>query len=217
MSASLAPYVLIADDHVIIRRGLKFLLTSHFGELTIQETETTQGLMKLMSEHAFTHLILDMQLQDGNVMEVYSDLRKKYPAVYILIYTMSPEEVFGKRMLHLGANSFLNKQSNEPEVIRALELFFQGRKYVSQQLQDLLSVEQSKKGDHSNPFLQLSDRETEVLIHLLKGAAVKDIAQHFDVKSNTIATFKARIFDKIGVSNLIDLQNAARIYNFQVT
>lgn len=217
MHSKTLPVVLIADDHVIIRRGLKFLLNSHFGELPIQETETTQGLLKLMGEHTFTHLILDMQLQDGNVMEVFSDLRKKYPDVQILIYTMSPEEVFGKRMLHLGANSFLNKQSNEPEVIRALHLFFKNKKYVSPQLQDMLSNEQSKKGDHTNPFLHLSDRETEVLMHLLKGAAVKDIAQHFDVKSNTIATFKARIFDKIGVSNIIDLQNAARIYNFQVT
>src|SRR6185436_5332838 len=159
----------------------------------------------------------DMQLQDGNVMEIFSDLRKKYPLVHILIYTMSPEEIFGKRMMQMGANGFLNKQSSEQEVIRALDLFFRGRKYASQQLQDQLNDEQSKKRGIENPFLQLSDRETEVLIHLLKGESVKEIANHFDIKSNTVATFKARLFDKIGVSNLMDMQNMARLYNFRVT
>jgi two-component system invasion response regulator UvrY len=130
---------------------------------------------------------------------------------------MSPEEIFGKRMMQMGAHGFLNKQSSEQEVIRALDLFFRGRKYASQQLMDQLNDEQSKKGEIKNPFLQLSDRETEVLIHLLKGESVKEIANHFNIKSNTVATFKARLFDKIGVSNLIDLQNMARLYNFQIT
>jgi len=212
-----SPTVLIADDHVIIRRGLKFLLDSHFGSVTIEETETTSGVLDLMAKKNITHLILDMQLQDGNVMEIFSDLRKKYPLVHILIYTMSPEEIFGKRMMQMGANGFLNKQSSEQEVIRALDLFFRGRKYASQQLQDQLNDEQSKKRGIENPFLQLSDRETEVLIHLLKGESVKEIANHFDIKSNTVATFKARLFDKIGVSNLMDMQNMARLYNFRVT
>lgn len=211
------PTVLIADDHVIIRRGLKFLLDAHFGNIKIEETETTTGVLDLMVKKNITHLILDMQLQDGNVMEIFSDLRKKYPDVRILVYTMSPEEIFGKRMMQMGAHGFLNKQSSEEEVIRALNLFFRGRKYASQQLLDQMNEEQSKRGEVENPFLQLSDRETEVLIHLLKGESVKEIANHFDLKSNTVATFKARLFDKIGVTNLMDLQNMARLYNFQST
>ncbi|MBL0047185.1 MAG: response regulator transcription factor [Bacteroidetes bacterium] len=206
--------VLIADDHVIIRRGLKFLLDSHFGKFTIYETESTQGILDLMTEKTISHLILDMQLQDGNVLEIFQVLRKKYPDVAILIYTMSPEDIFGKRMLHLGANGFLNKQSPEPEVLRALELFFNNKKYISPVLQDLIAQEQSKKGFSQNPFEQLSDRETEVLNYLLKGAGVKEIAEQLDLKANTVATFKARLFDKLGVSNLIDLQNLARVYRY---
>lgn len=206
--------VLIADDHVIIRRGLKFLLDSHFGKFTVFETESTQGILDLMSEKTISHLILDMQLQDGNVLEIFTELRKKYPDVSILIYTMSPEDIFGKRMLHLGATGFLNKQSPEPEVLRALELFFNNKKYISPVLQDLINQEQSKKGFSQNPFEQLSDRETEVLNYLLKGTGVKEIAEQLDLKANTVATFKARLFDKLGVSNLIDLQNLARVYRY---
>ncbi len=206
--------VLIADDHVIIRRGLKFLLDSHFGNFTVYETETSQGVLDLMEKNPITHLILDMQLQDGNIMEIFQDLRKKYPEASVLIYTMSPEEIFGKRMLNLGANGFLNKQSSEEDVIKALELFFRGKKVISPALQDLIAQEQSKKGTSQNPFLQLSDRETEVLNRLLRGEGVKDIATSLDIKPNTVATFKARLFDKLGVSNLIDLQNIARLYNY---
>ena len=157
-----------------------------------------------------------MQLQDGNVMEIFSELRKKYPEVHILIYTMSPEDIFGKRMMNLGSHGFLSKQSSEAEVTAHLN-FFKGRKYISQQLQDQLNEDQLKNGKNENPFNQLSEREIEVLIHLLKGESVKEIANHLNIKSNTVATFKARLFDKIGVSNLIDLQNMARLYNFRVT
>lgn len=206
--------VLIADDHVIIRRGLKFLLDSHFGNFTVFETDTSLGVLELMEKNQITHLILDMQLQDGNIMEIFQDLRKRFPDAFVLIYTMSPEEIFGKRMLNLGATGFLNKQSSEEDVLKALELFFRGKRVISPALQDLLNNEQSKKGGSKNPFLQLSDREIEVLNRLLRGEGVKEIADSLEIKPNTVATFKARLYDKLGVSNLIDLQNIARLYNY---
>ncbi|MEO8148590.1 MAG: response regulator transcription factor [Bacteroidia bacterium] len=209
------PTILIADDHVIIRRGMKFLIDTHFGKFNIQETETTRGLMQLVKEHAFTHLILDMQLQDGNVLEVLDQLNKKYPSVLILIYTMSPEEIFGKRVLQLGARGFISKQSSEKEVLFALSLFFAGKKYISQKLHDSLMNTNSEKSESENPIESLSDREAIVLNYLLKGEGVKEIALRLEVKSNTVATFKARLFDKLGVSNLIDLRNLADIYNFK--
>lgn len=95
-----------------------------------------------------------------------------------------------------------------------MELFFSGRKYISQNLTNQLSNENSKKKE--NPFENLSEREMEVLLMLLKGKGVKEIASRLDLKSNTVATFKARIFDKIGVNNIIDLQNSARLYNLPV-
>jgi len=215
MQDSASYSILIADDHAIIRRGLRFLIESHFGEMVIYETESTTGILTNLEKFQITHLILDMQLQDGNAMEIFNEIRNRYPLLRILVYTMNPEDLFGKRMLQFGADGFLNKQSTEAEVIHALELFFRGKKYISESLQDQIDHEMMKKNVNNNPFLQLSDRETEVLIYLLKGSTVKEIAGHLDLKSNTVATFKARLFDKIGVSNLIDLQNMARMYHFQ--
>ena len=209
------PTILLADDHVIIRRGMKFLIDSHFGKFTIIETETTKGLNLLLKQYPFTHLILDMQLKNGNVLEVIEEIRNDFPQVMILIYTMSPEEIFGKRMIQLGANGFLSKQSTEEEVLHALDLFFKGKKYVSNRLDEILVSEQSQKDYHDNPIKQLSDRETQVLSYLLKGEGVTDIATRLNVKPNTIGTFKARIFDKLGVSNIFDLHKIADLYNFQ--
>ena len=211
------PIILIADDHVIIRRGMKFLLDNHFGKYPVVETESTAGLMQLMKEQSFTHLILDMQLADKNVMEVFPLLVKEYPMVHILIYTMSPEEIFGRRMIQLGALGFLSKQSPEEEVMHALNLFFMGKKYISPQLQDYMNDDRTPDHKSINPIEQLSDRETLVLTYLLKGEGVKEIAGRLDVKANTVATFKARLFDKLGVSNLIDLRNVTEIYNFKTS
>lgn len=209
-----SPIILIADDHAIIRRGIKFLIEANFGKLTVIETDTAHSIINLVKENKPSHLILDMQLQDGNVMEIFQELRKQFPAILILIYTMSPEEIFGKRMIQLGANSFLSKQSSEQEMVNALDLFFRGKKYISQNLSDLLVNEQLKKANPENPIKQLSDRETQVLSYLLKGEGLKEIAIKLNVKPNTIATFKARLFDKLGVSNIIDLRNVADIYEF---
>ncbi|MEO8147322.1 MAG: response regulator transcription factor [Bacteroidia bacterium] len=215
MKTITTPIILIADDHVIIRRGMKFLIDSHFGKFTIVETETTKGLNAMLKQYAFTHLILDMQLKNGNVLEVIEKIRNDFPQVMILIYTMSPEEIFGKRMIQLGANGFLSKQSTEEEVLHALDLFFKGKRYVSNQLDEILVKDQSQKGNSENPIKQLSDRETQVLSYLLKGEGVTDIAARLSVKPNTIGTFKARIFDKLGVSNVFDLRKIADLYDFQ--
>ena len=203
--------LLIADDHVIIRRGLKFLLETHFGKFNIVETDSSKGILSSLAKHQFTHLILDMQLADGNLLEIFQEIKQQNPHLPILIYSMSPEDIFAKRLNNLGASGYLNKQSSEEEVVKAMELFFTGRKYVSQKYFDMQHSEKKKKSD--NPFSNLSERETEVLLLLLKGKSVKEIASYFDLKSNTVATFKARIFDKIGVNNLMDLQNSARAYN----
>jgi two-component system invasion response regulator UvrY len=207
--------LLIADDHVIIRRGLTFLLDTYIGKFPITEVESTSEILSALAKKSFTHLILDMQLQDGNVMEIFGELRKLYPDVRTLIYTMSPEDIFGRRMMLMGADGFLSKLSPEPEVLNALRIFIEGKKYVSNHLNDIIESHKNPKTRiQKSPFEQLSTRETEVLIRLLKGQGVKEISRELDIKSSTAATFKARLFDKLGVSNIIDLQNLAQMYNF---
>ena len=209
--------VLIVDDHSIIRRGLRFLLETYFRSLYISETESIKLLNQMLEEGAFTHLVLDMQLKDGNIIDVFQQIRAKYPELRIIIYTTSPEEIFGKRMLQLGANGFLSKQSQEEEVVRALRIFFEGGTYISSFLEQQMKEQKTGKLDNINPFNELSEREISVLNYLLKGETVKDISVRLQLKSSTVATYKARIFDKLGVSNTMDIRNLADLHLYHTS
>jgi DNA-binding NarL/FixJ family response regulator len=116
--------------------------------------------------------------------------------------------------MNMGVAGFLNKQANEKEVIHALDVFFRGQKYYSQLVKEQIANSQGPetKGD---PFRELSDRELTVMSYLLKGEGIKDISSRLNIKSSTVATFKARIYNKLGVSNVIDLKNLAEIYKFR--
>jgi two-component system, NarL family, invasion response regulator UvrY len=204
--------ILLADDHVIIRRGLKLLLDNYFNRDPLIEAESTKDILLQLEKYPITHMILDMQLQDGNVMEILPTIKRKYPQAHILIYTMSSEDIFGVKMLKMGATSFLSKQSDEEEVVKALNLFLSGRTYTSNNLKDILGAVKNQK---SNPLQALSERELSVLGRLLKGESVKEISNQLALKPTTVATYKARIFEKLGVNNIIDLNNIADLNNFQ--
>ena len=203
--------ILIADDHVIIRRGLKVLLDNYFGREHRFEASSAKEILELLRNETITHLILDMQLKDTNVMEVLPFIIEHYPEARIMIYTMSQEEIFGPRLIDLGVAAFLSKQSEEEEVLKALDLFFNGRRYISATLGDVM---QDRKHAVANPISQLSDRELSVLSHLLKGESVKEISVCLDLKATTVATYKARLYEKLGVGNLVDLQNVAALYRY---
>ncbi|HQV01011.1 MAG TPA: response regulator transcription factor, partial [Bacteroidia bacterium] len=157
-----------------------------------------------------THLILDMQMQDGNLLDIISNITGNYPQIQIMIYTMNSEDLYGLRMLKLGAHIFLNKQTHETDLKQALQAFLNNQPYVSSHLSDLIN--DNKKRKNKDAFASLSDRELTVLNNILAGKSLKEIAINLDLKANTVATFKARIFDKLGVSNLIDLKAVVETY-----
>lgn len=217
MDQSISPIrILIADDHAIIRRGLRVLIDTHFSNYSISECDSIRTLLAALESGPFTHLILDMQMQDGNTLDIMNKIKTTYPSLAILIYTMSAEEIFGIRMMHFNINGFLSKQSPETEVIQALTGFFNGKKYISTELADLMNGFQLKKAKLENPIQTLSERELAVFNHLLKGMPVKEISTRLDLKATTVATYKARIFDKLGISNIIELKNLAELYQHQI-
>jgi len=206
-------HILIADDHSIIRRGLKFILDAHFTGCYINEAGTIKDVKNLLSSFTFSHLIFDMQMLDDNIIEHLPEIKKQYPLIPILIYTMSPEEIYGKRMLDMGATGFLSKQSSETEVIEALDMFLKGKTYISKQLKEKITKDDFKFNSES-PIESLSDRELIVMNYILKGTGVKEISLKLDLKPTTIATYKARIFNKLGVSNIMDMRNVLDVYKY---
>jgi two-component system invasion response regulator UvrY len=201
------PEVLIADDHVIVRRGLRNLLHEHVRPSSIQEVTSCADLMQHLRRDEPDLLILDLQLSDGNAMDVLESIRKEHPSVRILVHTMSPEWIYAQRVLDLGGSGFVNKQANEEEVLKAILLILRGKAYRSHELQmRMLETEHIRDADGVNPFKALSDRELSVMHELLAGRGVKEVAGRLGLQPTTVATYKARLFDKLAVGNILELQ-----------
>ena len=129
-----SPHILIADDHAVIRTGLKYLLARHFKDVVIGEADACSTLVSCLEKESYTHLILDMQLGDCNSLERIPEILSSYPNLLIMVYTMSPEAIYGKRLLQMGVLSFLSKEEEEETLINALTLFVEGRPYISESL-----------------------------------------------------------------------------------
>ncbi len=208
-----SPHVLIADDHAVIRTGMKYLLARHFMNVTTGEADACSTITTEVAKGYYSHLILDMQLGDCNSLDLIPQILADHPDLQILIYTMSPEAIYGKRVIQMGASGFLSKQEEEETLLKAMHIFLSGEPYISDELKKALEHDPGRTGPSTNPFDQLSEREMMVLRHLLQGMRVKEISNRLDLKMSTVATYKVRIFEKLNVNNLADMHRLADVYH----
>ncbi|MGC4038326.1 MAG: response regulator transcription factor [Chitinophagaceae bacterium] len=203
--------ILIADDHSIVSRGLHYLITLNFTGCNITQVPSLSALQATLSTDDFTHLILDLNLDDGNSIELIPQIIEKYPNLYILIYSMASEEIFGKKLLQYNISGFLSKKSEEAEIVRALRVFLQGGIFVSKKLKKSFDTKADDTYNEKNIFHSLSITELKVLGSILKGHRTKEIASEMNVTQQTIATFKSRIFKKLGTENIFEIQRLAEV------
>ncbi len=203
---------LIADDHVIVRRGLRNLLHDQFHASDVTEVATCHELLDALENTEPHMLLLDLQLTDGSSLDHLERICQQHPNMRVLVYTMRSEQVYAQRVLALGAMGYLSKESSEEEVVRAIRHVLQGKIYLSNTIEDHLQETTGSEEPQANPFSALSDREISVMDDLLAGLGVKAIALRLGVQPTTIATYKARLFDKLGVTNLLDLQRLAKAH-----
>ncbi|MFZ4478115.1 MAG: LuxR C-terminal-related transcriptional regulator, partial [Saprospiraceae bacterium] len=190
------------------------LLAKHYYEVVVAEADACSAIKAELAKGGFTHLILDLQLGDCNSIDVIPEVRSLYPNLSVMVYTMSPEAIYGKRLMQMGVLGFLSKEEDEGVVIKALNLFLQSKPYMSEELKKSMEQESfNRPGQSANPFDQLSERELTVLRHLLSGLRVKEISNRLDLKMSTVATYKVRIFEKLGVNNVADMQRLAEVYH----
>lgn len=204
---------LIADDHVIVRRGLRNLLHDQFHASDVGEVSTCQELLDALKVQEPQLLFLDLQLTDGSTLDHLERICQEHPGMRVLVYTMRSEAVYAQRVLALGAVGFLSKESSEEEVLKAVRHVMRGKPYMSDSVETHLQEKVRDVEAKENPFKLLSDREISVLDDMLDGLGVKAIAQRMGLQPSTVATYKARLFDKLGVANLLDLQRMAKAHH----
>jgi two-component system, NarL family, invasion response regulator UvrY len=197
------PNILLADDHSMIRKGLKLYLQLNLGCHEVSEAGSCTELMKELVKKKYTHLVLDMILSDGNSLEILPNIIRVYPQLQIMVFSMQPAEVYGEALKQYGIRYYLSKSVGEEEILQYL------RNFIFNEVPDRKPL-QSVTG---NPFCSLAPRELEVLHYLLKGTGTKDISETLNLKMNTISTVKNRIFEKTKAGNIKELIELATLYN----
>jgi two-component system, NarL family, invasion response regulator UvrY len=196
--------ILIADDHSMIRKGLKLFMQLNLGYEDIREVGTCNDLMKELVKKKYTHLILDIILSDGNTLEVIPNIRRVYPELNILIFSMQPAEIYGEAVKQYGIQYYLSKSVGEDDINNFIERFLNNE--IPVRKQPLLQ-------NQDNPFVALAPRELEILHYILKGVGTKEIGETLNLKMNTVSTLKNRIYEKTNAGNIKELMELATLYN----
>jgi two-component system, NarL family, invasion response regulator UvrY len=204
---------LIVDDHEIVRKGLKLLINDFYMNARITEASDGSEAVKNLKSDTFDVVVLDIQMPKTNSFELLDYIVKSYPRTKVLIFSMGSETLYGKRVIRAGAKGFLSKESSMSEVQNAIETVLNGKKYLSAKLLESLIDEVSTDND-PNPFSKLSTREFEIATFLLAGLSVSEIGDRTRLQTSTVGTYKARIFEKLNISNLLELKELSVIYNF---
>lgn len=202
---------LIADDHLIVRTGIKLLIGNNFKKSLFTETDSTKDLLQHVRKSVFDICIADVHLSDGNTLSVIDHIKAVQPGIRLLFLSTLSEEVYAKRIMSMGAHGFLHKRSKEPEIITAIKTLLEGNYYLSEQLSQRLARDVFAQKTE-NPFERLSNREFEVMIMMLNGRQTRDISEQLGLQISTVGTYKNRIFDKLEVQSLIDLNKKAALY-----
>jgi two-component system invasion response regulator UvrY len=209
-------HILLADDHAVVRRGLCYLLSGSIPHASVTEVASCDALERQLAVRDFDLVVLDLVLPDGNTIDRLPALFARRPDLKVLMYSMSVEDVYAERAIQLGAKGFVSKAEDEAELLRAVRLVLRGKPYLSER-QQVRELERASSRNFTDPFVQLSQRELSVMDHLLRGRTVGEIAALLGVGNSTSATYKARLFNKLGVSNLLELQRKADTHGYRIS
>ena len=203
---------LLVDDHVVVRSGIKALLSQIYKPAEIHEAFDGESVIQQLKEHQYDVIILDIQMPRTDTLGLMEYIRNTYPEAKVLMFSMSPENIYAKRFINAGAMGFVSKEAPLEEIIKAINIILSNKKYISQSLAVKLA-EDSLSGKPANPFNALSPKEFEIVSLLLSGKTVSDISHLLNIHTSTVGTHKFRLFEKLGVANILELKELANMYN----
>jgi DNA-binding NarL/FixJ family response regulator len=204
--------VLIVDDHPVVREGLAMHLAAQPDLEVCGEAEDLPGALALLASAQPDVAIIDISLKNSNGIELIRRIRDRADAVRILVWSMYPENLYAERALRAGAQGYLNKGQATQHVLDAVRAILQGRVYVSGEFTArMLQRVVGRKPEENLAIDSLSDRELEAFQLIGEGMTTESIAERMHVSPKTVETFRARIKEKLGITNLTELiQRAAQ-------
>lgn len=200
--------IIIADDHAVVRTGLKQIIESDPNLRVTGEASSGFELLEKIQEGNYDVVLLDISMPGKDGLETLKDIKRIKPKLPVLIFTVYPEDQYAVRLLKAGAAGYLNKECEPEELIEAIHRVAMGRKYVSENLAEILA--QKIEETSSVPLHEsLSDREFQVLCMIASGKTIKQIAEELQLSSNTISTYRIRILEKMKMKNNAELTHYA--------
>ena len=200
--------ILIADDHAVVRQGLKQILAEAFKKASFGEAANSQQALERVWKEAWDVVILDLTMPGRSGLEVLKEIKQAYPKLPVLMLSMHPEDQFAVRLLKAGAAGYMTKESAPEELVGAVRKAIAGGRYVSANLAEKMAsllVNDVQVAPHE----RLSDREFLILRLIASGKSVSIIARDLSLSVKTVSTYRARLLEKMGMLNNAQLVHYA--------
>jgi DNA-binding NarL/FixJ family response regulator len=200
--------IIIADDHAIVREGLKQIVAEEKDMIVCGEAEDAPALMELLKKEKWSIVVLDINMPGKSGLEALKDIKQFYPDLPVLILSMFSEDQYGLRAIKAGASGYLKKVSATTELVIAIRKIVSGRKYINPELAEKLA---ENLENHKNNLLheKLSDREYQIMCNIALGKSAEEIAAELSLSINTIYTYRNRILEKMSMKSNVELTQYA--------
>lgn len=202
--------VLIADDHEVVRRGLREILHEAYDDIEALEAGSSEEALQLLETNQCDLVLLDVVMPSMHAIDLIEMIEKKFPETRILVLTAIEETEYAARAIRSGASGFISKHQASSDLLLALKQVLAGGTYVSAEAMRALS---GSDGRTSEAHESLSQRELAVLCSIASGRAIKEIAFDMNVSSKTVATYVTRIKEKTGLQSYVDMTRYALLHH----
>ncbi len=200
--------VIIADDHALVRSGLSKILGEQADLRVVAQCRTGRETLEALKTQPCQVLVLDLSLPDMSGLDVLKAARTHHPGVSVLVLSGFPERQFGINVLRAGANGFISKGVDDPELLRAVRTVARGGRYVGPELAELLV--NGMNGDTGQPAHSiLSEREFQIFCRLAEGRSATEIANKLCLSVKTVSTYRSRVLEKMGMKTNADITTYA--------
>ena len=201
-------HILIADDHAVVRRGIREVLADAFPEARFSEAVNGEEVLQHLAHTSFAALMLDINMPGRSGLDLLRDIKRNYKWMPVIMLSVQPEDQYALRCLRAGAAAYINKDSAPDELEKATRKVLNGGRYVSSGFAEKLVAKLDESAEHPL-HEQLSDREHEVMRMIVSGVPLTEIANQLHLSVKTVSTYRTRIMEKLEMKSNAELTRYA--------
>lgn len=201
--------VLLVDDHELVRTGIRRIIEEVRGMHVVGEVASGEEAFQFCRQNEPDVVLMDMNMPGIGGLEATKKIVRYCPDVKIIILTVHTEDPFPSKVMQMGAQGFVTKQTGPDDLIQAIRSVNVGQRYLAPDIAQQIALSKVNGGDSDQPFESLSERELQIMMMITKGEKVQDIAEQLSLSSKTVNSYRYRMFEKLNISNDVELTHLA--------